>query len=96
MSVPPGRAEQATQRFGCCTAELNRLANWLKECGVDTVVMEATGNYWVVLYDLLEQRGLRPVVVNPRYAKNMSGKKRTSRSSGIDFTTFTALDEVQQ
>lgn len=75
VSVPPGRAEQATQRFGCCTAELNRLANWLKECGVDTVVMEATGNYWVVLYDLLEQRGLRPVVVNPRYAKNMSGKK---------------------
>jgi transposase len=37
--------------------------------------MEATGSYWVVLYDLLEKRGLNPVVVNPRYAKNMSGKK---------------------
>jgi transposase len=42
---------------------------------VDTVVMEATGNYWIVLYDLLEEKGLNPVVVNPRYAKNMSGKK---------------------
>jgi len=42
---------------------------------VDTVVLEATGNYWVVLYDLLEARSLRPVLVNPRYAKNMSGKK---------------------
>ena len=75
VSVPAGRAQRTTQRFGCCTAELNRLADWLVECGVDTVVMEATGNYWVVLYDILEQRGLNPVVVNPRYAKNMSGKK---------------------
>ena len=74
-SVPPGGTEPATQRFGCCTAELNRLADWLKACGVDTVVMEATGNYWVVLYDILEERQLKPVVVNPRYAKNMSGKK---------------------
>ncbi len=75
VAVPPGRAERSVQVFGCCTAELQRLADWLVECGVETVVMEATGNYWVVLYDLLEARGLRPVVVNPRYAKNMSGKK---------------------
>ena len=75
VSVPPGRAERSTQRFGCVTAELNRLAEWLKGCGVDTVVMEATGNYWVVLYDILEECRLNPVVVNPRYAKNMSGKK---------------------
>ena len=75
VAVPPGRAERAVQVFGCCTAELQRLADWLAQCGVETVVMEATGNYWVVLYDLLESRGLHPVVVNPRYAKNMSGKK---------------------
>jgi hypothetical protein len=34
VSVPAGRAEHSTQRFGCCTAELNRLAKWLKGCGV--------------------------------------------------------------
>src|SRR5512137_370339 len=75
VAVPPGRAEPPVRRFGCFTAELEALADWLVACRVDTVVLEATGNYWVVLYDLLEQRGLRPVVVNPRYAKNMSGKK---------------------
>jgi transposase len=75
VAVPAGRAERPVQPFGCCTAELNRLADWLKECRVDTVVMEATGNYWVVLYDILEERKLNPLVVNPRYAKNMSGKK---------------------
>jgi len=75
VAVPPGRAEKPVRPFGCCTAELEALADWLAQCGVDTVVMEATGHYWVVLYDLLEERQLRPVVVNPRYAKNMSGKK---------------------
>jgi transposase len=75
-AVPPGRAQPSTRAFGCCTADLKGMADWFKACAVDTVVMEATGNYWVVLYDILEERGLRPVVVNPRYAKNMSGKKR--------------------
>jgi hypothetical protein len=75
VAVPPGRVQEAVRKFGCCTADLTALAEWLAECRVDTVVLEATGNYWRVLYDLLEERQLRPVVVNPRYAKNMSGKK---------------------
>jgi transposase len=73
--VPAGRAAEPIARFGCCTEELDRLADWLVQCGVETVILEATGNYWVVLYDILEKRSLKPVVVNPRYAKNMSGKK---------------------
>ena len=75
VAIPPGRAEQTVRCFGCCTAQLEALADWLAAHGVDTVVMEATGNYWVALYELLEERHLRPVVVNPRYAKNMTGKK---------------------
>lgn len=75
VAVAPGAAEKPVRKFGCFTAELEALADWLVQCGTQTVVLEATGNYWVVLYDLLEERQLRPVVVNPRYAKNMSGKK---------------------
>lgn len=72
--MPAGRDKKTTRCFGCCTADLRALVEWLVQCRVDTVVMEATGNYWVVLYDLLESRELHPVVVNPRYAKNMSGR----------------------
>jgi len=75
VCVPAGRSEKPTRCFGCCTDDLNQLADWLVECGVNTVAMEATGSYWVVLYDILEERRLNPVVVNPRYAKNMSGRK---------------------
>lgn len=75
VAIPPGRADRTVRRFGCCTADLKEIADWLQQTGVDTVVMEATGNYWVSLYDLLEERELKPVVVNARYAKNMSGRK---------------------
>jgi transposase len=75
VAVPPGRDKENSRRFGCFTADLKALVAWLKKCGVTTVVLEATGNYWIVLYDLLEAEGLNPVVVNPRYAKNMTGKK---------------------
>jgi transposase len=75
VAVPPGRAEPCVRRFGCCTADLRELADWLQACKVETVVMEATGNYWVSLYELLEERKLTPVVVNARYAKNMTGRK---------------------
>ena len=75
VAIPPGRAECGVRRFGCCTADLGDIADHLEANQVDTVVMEATGNYWVSLYELLEERGLNPVVVNARYAKNMSGRK---------------------
>src|SRR5712691_5715501 len=48
VAVPPGRAEPNFRKFGCCTADLEALADWLVQCKVDTVVLEATGNYWVV------------------------------------------------
>jgi transposase len=75
VSIPPERAGRTTRCFGCTTVELQQLVAWLQEQRIDTVVLEATGYYWVVLYDLLEGARLRPVLVNPRYAKNMTGRK---------------------
>lgn len=49
VSVPASRDSQPTQRFGCGTVELRRLADWLQACAVATGVLEATGNYWVAL-----------------------------------------------
>lgn len=74
-AIPPGRGEPCVREFGCCTADLRELADWLQANGIETVVMEATGNYWVSLYELLEERKLNPVVVNARYAKSMTGRK---------------------
>ncbi len=41
--VPADRATPNVRRFGCFTANLYEMAQWLQECGVKTVAMEATG-----------------------------------------------------
>ena len=41
VAVPPDRAEEPVREFPSFTADLNAIADWLKECGVDTVAMES-------------------------------------------------------
>ena len=55
--------------------DLYRLAEWLAECGVETVVMESTGVYWIPLFGVLEERGFQVMLVDPRRIKNVSGRK---------------------
>jgi transposase len=51
---------------------LNRLAGavW-----VTTVALESTGVYWIPLFEILEQRGIRPCLVNARHMKNVPGRR---------------------
>jgi len=53
VAVPPGRDAQPVQEFGSWTADLERMAEWLKTCGIETIVMQSTGVYWIALYDVL-------------------------------------------
>src|SRR5450759_1184806 len=57
-AVPPERTAEPVRMFGTYTPDLAALADWLLACGVDPVAMEATGVYWIPVYELLEQRGL--------------------------------------
>src|SRR6266446_8585227 len=63
VAVPAGRDPEPVQTFGSFTADLHRMAQWLKACGVSTVVMQATGVYWIALYQILEDHGLEVNVV---------------------------------
>lgn len=75
VAVPPGRSTRPVEKFGSFTADLHRMARWLKACGVDTVVMQATGVYWVALYDVLESHELKVNLVNARHTKTLPGRK---------------------
>src|ERR1700732_210946 len=57
VAVPPDRDSQPVQRFGCTTAELKAMADWLKQCGICTVAMQSTGVYWIAVFDILEAAG---------------------------------------
>jgi transposase len=61
--------------FGAVTCELHRLRDWLKERGVTSVAMEATGVYWLPLYGVLEEAGLEVVMVNGKHTRNLPGRK---------------------
>ena len=42
VAIPPDRDDVAVREFSSFTQDLEALAHWLKECGVDVVAMEAT------------------------------------------------------
>jgi transposase len=75
VAVPEDRDEEPVRRFRGFTNDLNRLADWLEECGIDTVAMESTGVYWIPLFEILEDRGFDVVLVNARDFKSVPGRK---------------------
>ena len=75
VAVPPHLAEESVREFGAMTDDLNALADWLLACGIDTVALESTGVYWIALYDVLEQRGLKVWLIDARQMKYVPGRK---------------------
>lgn len=57
------------------TDDLNAMADWLIACGVDAVALESTGVYWIPVYEVLEQHGLKVWLVDARQMKYVPGRK---------------------
>src|SRR5262249_2910108 len=75
VAVPPDRDPEPVRRFLAFTADLHRLADWLTHCGIETVSMESTGNYWITLFEILEARGFDVCLTDPRRLKHVPGRK---------------------
>ena len=75
VAVPPQCTDAPVREVGTMTDDLNALADWLLACGVDVVVLESTGVYWIPVYEVLEQRGLKPWLVDARQVKYVPGRK---------------------
>jgi transposase len=81
VAVPPTRDREPVRRFGCTTAELKSMADWLKQCRIRTVAMQSTGMYWIAVYDILEKAGFEVYLVNARETKNLPGRKSDVQES---------------
>ena len=75
VAVPPERDAEPVRVFATFTADLHALLAWLLACGIDTVAMESTGVFWIPIYELLEQHGIVPYLVNARHVKTVPGRK---------------------
>ena len=75
VAVPVGRDKERVREFSAFTKGLYETADWLKKCGVDSVVMESTGVYWIPLFEILENYGFEVVLANAHYVHNLPGRK---------------------
>ena len=81
VAVRPDRDAESVRKFECFTADLYRLAAWLKKCKVKTIVMQSTGVYWIPLFDIMEEQGFEVYLVNARYTKSLPGRKSDVQES---------------
>ncbi|PWV44254.1 IS110 family transposase [Chitinophaga sp. S165] len=75
VAVAPDICDDPVRTFGTMTCDLEAIAQWLKECKVNTVALESTGVYWKPLFSLLVRKGFEVFLVNARNVKNVSGRK---------------------
>lgn len=69
------------KRFSTFNSDLNRCADWLLEHNCLDVCMESTGKYWVPVFNILEKRGIRVVIANPKWVKAVKGNKDDTKDS---------------
>lgn len=103
VSVPEDRDSKCIRRFGCFTADLYEMAKWFHECGIQSVAMEATGVYWIPVFQILETQGFEVKLVNARHVKTVPGRKsdvldcqwlRQLHSYGLLAGSFRPEDQV--
>jgi hypothetical protein len=82
VAVPKDRDDEPVKKFGCFTADLHAMAQWLKKCGITTVAMESTGVYWIPLHQILEHYGFEVRLVNASHVKNAPVARVMSRIAG--------------
>jgi transposase len=75
VAIPPERDDNPVRVYLTFTEDLEAMARWLVSCGITTVAMESTGVYWIPIYDVLEQHGIKPCLVDARGMKNVPGRR---------------------
>ena len=75
IAHPNQSVEVTKQSFSTTSKGLSELATWLRDTGVETVAMEATGVYWKPVYYSLEGLFDDLWLCNAQHVKNVPGRK---------------------
>ncbi len=103
VAVDPEHCDEPVQRFTTFSDDLYALADWLESLHVEVVAMEATGVYWIPLYEVLDARGFEVHLVNTHATRQVSGRKsdvldcqwiRQLMSYGLLKAAFRPPDEI--
>lgn len=69
------------KRFSTYNSDLHRFCDWLHASNCLDVCMESTGKYWVPVFNILEARGIRVTIANPKWVKAVKGNKDDTKDS---------------
>lgn len=69
------------KRFSTYNGDLHRFSDWLHTNGCLDVCMESTGKYWVPVFNILEERGIRVTIANPKWVRAVKGNKDDTKDS---------------
>ena len=61
--------------FETFTSDFMKASDYLKKNNITTVAMEATGVYWIILYDILVEAGFDVWLVDGRQTRQVPGRK---------------------
>lgn len=70
-----GYGDQTVKSYGTTTTQFERLLEDFRSRNVQSVAIESTGVYGIVLFDMLRQAGFEVILVHPKYTKSRAGKK---------------------
>jgi transposase len=73
--VAIGQSLDDVKEFGVYDQDLRALTQWLLENKITTVAMESTGTYWQNLFSTLQEVGLKVILVNAKFSRNIKDKK---------------------
>ena len=68
-------------KFKTFTSDYHLCCKYLREHAIESVAMEATGVYWMSLYAMLEQYGIKVCLVHPREVQQVKGRKTDVKDS---------------
>jgi transposase len=68
-----------TREFPAHTPGLRQLIDWLRQCGVTTIALEASGAYGHVLFLTLLEAGFDALVTSPAFTRQIKGRPKTDR-----------------
>lgn len=65
----------SNRAFGTTTDELHEITHWLLGHKITHVAMEATGVYWIPLFNMLVKNGITALLLNAADVKNYTARK---------------------
>jgi len=86
------RDGEPTRMFETFTADLNRMGDWLKSCGIQTVAMESTGVYWIPVCQILESKGDRSLFSECSAGEKCEWGVSRTCSTASGYESYTAMD----